>query len=136
MIDRAIIAFILVGILNTLFSYAVFALLLFCQLHYSLAVLLSTIMGVLFNFKTIGKLVFKSNDNSLIFRFVSVYVVVYLLNVVGLELYRHFDDNMYFGGFLLIFPSTIVSYMLHKTFVFANKSSRQVDSPGSSRSRK
>lgn len=122
MISRTFIAFLGVGLLNTLFSYTVFALLIFWQMHYSLAVLISTVLGVLFNFKTIGKLVFKSDDNRLIFRFVGVYGIIYLFNVGGLRLYRVFDDNMYLAGLLMIAPSAILSFMLLSRFVFKRQS--------------
>lgn len=118
MLSRTFITFLFVGMLNTLFSYAVFALLIFWQLHYSLAVLVSTVLGVLFNFKTTGKLVFKSDDNRLIFRFVGVYGVVYLFNLAGLRFYRIFDDNMYLAGLLMIVPSAILSFVLLSRFVF------------------
>jgi putative flippase GtrA len=120
-INRVFIIYILVGILNTLFGYSVFALFIYLKVHYSLAALLSTVLGVLFNFKTIGKLVFGSNDNTLIFRFVSVYIVVYLMNVAGLRIYRLFDDNMYLAGLLMIIPAAIVSFALHSRFVFRRK---------------
>lgn len=119
--NNRLVTYLLVGVLNTVFGYSVFAALLFIHCHYTLAVLLSTVLGVLFNFKTIGKLVFKSHDNRLIFRFVSVYVVTYLLNISGLRLYKIFDDNMYLAGFLMLIPSTMVSFTLHKLFVFRGK---------------
>ena len=122
MISRTFIAFLGVGLLNTIFSYAVFALLIFWQMHYSLAVLISTVLGVLFNFKTTGKLVFKSDDNRLIFRFVGVYGVIYLFNLAGLRIYRSFDDNMYLAGLLMIAPSAILSFVLLSRFVFKRHS--------------
>ncbi|MBQ8045896.1 MAG: GtrA family protein, partial [Bacteroidales bacterium] len=64
------IRFVLVAILNTLFGYGVYSLLVFLGLHYSVATLGSTVLGVLFNFKTYGVLVFKNTSNKLIFRFV------------------------------------------------------------------
>jgi putative flippase GtrA len=121
LVNRGFITYVLVGILNTIFGYSVFAILIYLKLHYSLAVLLSTVLGVLFNFKTIGKLVFKSNDNRLIFRFISVYVIVYLMNVAGLKIYRIFDDNMYLAGLFMIFPTTIFSFVMHKRFVFKER---------------
>ena len=72
-VDILFIKFLAVGVLNTLFGYGIFALLLFIGLHYAVASILATICGVLFNFKTTGTLVFNNNDNRLIFKFISVY---------------------------------------------------------------
>ena len=50
--------YLFVGILNTVFGYSLFALLIFINLHYTLASLLATIAGVLFNFKTMALRIF------------------------------------------------------------------------------
>ena len=68
--------FLIVGSLNTLFGYSLYALFIFCGLHYSLGVLLSTSIGILFNFKTIDKFVFESSDNKLIHKFIAVYIFI------------------------------------------------------------
>ena len=118
-IKRQLFSFLLVGILNTIFGYGLFALFIYLGLYYPLAVLLSTILGVLFNFKTIGKLVFGSSDNGLILRFALVYVITYLLNIFFLWLFKKFGfENMYINGFVLLIPLAAVSFLLNKFFVF------------------
>lgn len=119
MIKRQAVKFLLVGIMNTAFGYSLFALFIYLDLYYPLAVLFSTILGVLFNFKTIGKLVFGSSDNGLIFRFILVYVITYLLNIYFLWLFKKFGfENMYITGFVLLIPLAAVSFLLNKFFVF------------------
>lgn len=125
-IDRAFIIYLLVGVMNTIFGYSIFAILIYLKFHYSLAALLATVLGVLFNFKSIGKLVFKNNDNSLIYRFISVYIVTYLINIGGMKIYRVFDDNMYLAGLVMIIPAAIISFVLHKRFVFNGNSNRSL----------
>lgn len=115
---RILITYILVGVLNTAVGYSLFALFISLGLHYTVAVLLGTILGVLFNFKTIGGLVFKSHDNALIFRFVAVYVMTYFINIFGLKVFDSYGIDMYLAGFLMIFPTTAVSFTMHKCFVF------------------
>ena len=111
--------FILVGILNTAFGYSLFALFIFLNIHYSLAVFLSTVLGVLFNFKTIGKLVFDSHDNSLIFRFIAVYVLLYLINISCLWFFKISGfENMYINGFVLLVPLALISFVLNRKYVF------------------
>ena len=113
------IRFILVGILNTMVGYGLFALFIYLGLHYSLAVLFSTILGVLFNFKSIGKLVFNSNNNERIYHFIGVYILLYLLNVSGLwGLSSIGMENMYVAGAILLAPLAIISFILNKNFVF------------------
>lgn len=117
--NNKFVKFILVGILNTIVGYGLFAFFVYLGLHYTLAVLFSTILGVLFNFKTIGKLVFDSHDNSLIFRFILVYIIVYILNITGLWIFKiNGFNNMYINGFLLLAPLAVVSFILNKKFVF------------------
>jgi putative flippase GtrA len=115
---RRFIRFLLVGALNTLVGYLLYAFFIFCNLHYAQAVLLATIIGALFNFKSIGRLVFKSHDNRLIFRFLAVYAITYLLNVAGLRLFAGHQVNLYLAGIVLALPVALVSYLLHSTFVF------------------
>ena len=118
-LDNHFIRFILVGILNTIVGYGLFALFIYLGLHYSLAVLFSTILGVLFNFKSIGKLVFNSNNNERIYHFIGVYILLYLLNVSGLwGLSSIGMENMYVAGAILLAPLAIISFILNKNFVF------------------
>lgn len=116
--------FLLVGVLNTLFGYSIFTIVILAGLDYRYAVLISTILGVLFNFKTIGTLVFGSRDNKLIFRFICVYVVIYLLNVEALRIVNAMPIaldqkvKMIAAGGVLLVPLAVVSYTLNKLFVF------------------
>lgn len=119
MLMTAIFArYIMVGLLNTAVGYALYAAFIFFGLHYSLAVLFSTILGVLFNFKTIGTIVFKNKSNQLLLRFISVYTVTYLINIMGLRVFSFFRFDMYLAGAIILVPLAIISFVLHKTFVF------------------
>lgn len=118
---RQFMVYLVVGGINTLFGYCLFALFLFMDMHYSLATLLATVLGVLFNFKSIGKLVFKSHDNRLIIRFFAVYAVTFTMNVVALNLCKRVGINLYAAGLFLTIPSAVVSYFLHNRFVFKKR---------------
>jgi len=115
---QQVFIFILVGIINTLFGYSCYALFLFLGMTYPLALLCSTILGVLFNFKTTGKFVFKNSDNLLFFKFVSVYIALYFFNMSLISLFRLFSPNLYLAGFIAIFPSAVLGFLLNKTLVF------------------
>jgi len=118
------IRFLLVGVLNTAFSYLLYASLILIGLKYLLAFSISYVAGVLFNFQTIGKLVFKNKNNKLLFRFVGVYVVIYLLNAEGLRIADALNINieyktkMLIASAILVVPMAMVSFVLNKLFVF------------------
>lgn len=118
MTKKLFIRFILVGILNTLFGYGVFALLVFLGVHYSLAAFAGTVLGILFNFKTTGKLVFGVSDNKLLFRFFGVYGATYCLNVLGLKLLSALGIDYYTGGALLLLPMAAAAFALNRFYVF------------------
>jgi putative flippase GtrA len=118
------IRFLLVGVLNTAFSYLLYASLILIGLKYLLAFSISYVAGVLFNFQTIGRLVFKNKSNKLLFRFVGVYVVIYLLNAEGLRIADALNINieyktkMLIASAILVLPMAMVSFVLNKLFVF------------------
>jgi putative flippase GtrA len=120
-LERKFFIFLLVGLLNTLFGYSIFALLVFLGLHYALAVLIATCLGILFNFKTTGALVFGSRDNSLIGRFVAVYAVLCLANIALLKMMLEIGLGAYAGGAVVVFPLAVVGYLLNLKFVFVDK---------------
>lgn len=118
MIQNRFLRFLVVGGINTLFGYSVYALLLFLQFHYSLAAVVATILGILFNFKTTGRIVFNSRDNRLLFKFIGVYAVVCLVNILALKVFDVFQVDLYLAGFIMIFPMAILGFFLNKMFVF------------------
>ena len=115
---RRIILFLVVGGVNTLFGYSLYALLLFLNFHYALASLLGTAGGILFNFKTTGTIVFKNSNNTLLFKFVAVYCLTYTVNVGCLKIFSLYGANMYVAGLILVIPLALLSYTLLKKFVF------------------
>src|ERR1051325_7699401 len=76
------IRFLIVGGINTVFGYGVFAILILLHVPYAIAAFLSTCAAVLFNFKSYGTLVFGSHHNRLSGRLILVYAPSYVLNVI------------------------------------------------------
>ena len=115
------IRFLLVGGINTAVGYGLFALLTSFGLHYTFALLISTVVGILFNFKTIGLIVFQSKDNRLILKFFLVYLVGFILNNIGIwgisKLIEH-QLEVYFAGAIIILPVSVLTFFLHRNFVF------------------
>lgn len=119
LIQNQFIRFLVVGGINTLFGYSVYALFLFLGFHYSLAAVVSTILGVLFNFKTTGRIVFNNRNNWLLFKFIGVYAVTCLVNILALKIFNHYSVDLYLAGFVLLFPSALLAFFLNKKFVFS-----------------
>ncbi len=118
MLKKQILNFILVGVINTLFGYSLYALFIYIGFNYSLSLLYATVLGVLFNFKTIGKYVFNSKENKTIIKFILVYISIYLINLTLIKLFKSFDFNNYIAGFCAIIPASVLSFVLNKHYVF------------------
>jgi putative flippase GtrA len=137
-----------VGLINTLFGYLLFIFLIWLNLHYWLALLISQIIGVLFNYKTTGYLVFENKSNKLIFYFFLVYGFMYLINVLELyfldssSLYENilslsfldFIDNLplnqdkignAIGQAIVIIPNSVITFFLNKIFVFKDEKTKE-----------
>jgi putative flippase GtrA len=110
--------FILVGLINTLFGYSIYALMIYIGLSYDVALIISTVCGIIFNFHSIGKLVFNNFKYTLLFKFVLVYVLVYFINLLLIKLFIWLGANAYLGGGLAIIPSAAASFLLNKYLVF------------------
>ncbi|MBR2082472.1 MAG: GtrA family protein [Elusimicrobiaceae bacterium] len=122
-LPQLFIRFALVGCVNTIFAYCIYALAIFMGLHYTLAVLMSTIIGTCFSFKTLGALVFENPDNRLIFKFVAVYILCYFLNIGLLRILIQFVlSNLYVAGLLSSCLVSLVSFCLNKWVVFRKPS--------------
>ena len=114
------VRFLAVGLINSLFGYGCFALLVYLGAHYTVALFFATIAGVLFNFKTTSHIVFNSHDNRLILYFVATYIGVYVVNVASLKVLTLIGVDVYYGGAALVLPMAVLAYILNKRFVFNN----------------
>ena len=123
-IPQQFIRFLIIGGVNAVFAYSVYALSIFIGLHYTLAALAQTVLGTLFSFKTMGCLVFDNPDNKLVFKFIAVYILCYFLNIGLLRLLTHFVlSNLYIAGLVSSALVALVSFCLNKWVVFRKKKS-------------
>ena len=122
MLKKQVVSFILIGILNTIVGYSLYALFIYFGFNYMLSVLFATILGVLFNFKTIGKFVFNNSSNTKILKFFLVYGAVFIVNISVIKLFKIYNFNDYIAGLVAVFPASIVSFVLNKYYVFKEKS--------------
>jgi putative flippase GtrA len=110
--------FVVVGVVNTAFSYAIYALLLYFGLNYAFANLTALVIGILFSFKTQGALVFANSENRRIFRYVLVWTFLYAFNIFVISQCIQLGFNSYVSGALAIPFTTLLSYVAQKRFVF------------------
>lgn len=137
LLDREFVRFVLVGLVNTAFSYGVYALFIFLGFHYSLATLFQIVLSTLFNFNTFGKLVFKKSDRWAILRFILVSLTLYLIYTFGIKALRSFRLNDYISGAIMVFPVMMTSFFLNKFFVFRTDGKKgRKNGPGKKKTRK
>lgn len=121
-----LVRFLVIGAVNTSFSYVIYALLVLIGLHYSLATLISTILGIIFNFFTTGRIVFRNMDNRRIIRFILVYVLTYLVNVLFLKgLVDGLSMDKLLAGALVTLPVALLSYYLNSIWTFRDSKSNE-----------
>jgi putative flippase GtrA len=120
LLDPRIIKFLLTGVINTTFGYAVYAILIYAGLNYLTALLLATIAGVIFNYYSFGRLVFSSQGGWLVFgKFVVAYSIVYVINAIALTaLTTGFHLNPYVGQVICIPLSVLLSWLLMNRWVY------------------
>jgi putative flippase GtrA len=120
-----ILRFFVIGAINTLFSYLVYAGLVLLGMHYWLATLISTVLGVIFNFFTTGRIVFRSLDNRRFVRFVLVYAFTYIVNILLLRwLVDGLGMDKLLAGALVTLPVALLSYYLNAIWTFKNISGK------------
>ena len=118
MISPKFARFMVVGLLNTAFSYFLFAILIKFEVAYPLAIGVATIMGIIFNFQTTGRIVFGNAESSKMRRFTLVYAGIYCLNILGVALLLLLEFNIYLANAVIIVPLALLTYSLQQKFVF------------------
>lgn len=120
-----VVRFVIVGGLNTVFSYLVYALGLRLGLYYAAANFIAMVLGTLFSFLTQGSLVFNRLEGRRFPRFVMLWVALWLVNVSVISvLLPWVEDNAYAAGAIALIIVTGVSFLAQRYWVFGGKSSR------------
>ena len=112
------VRFVIVGIVNTAFSYAIYAALLYAGMNFAAANLTALVVGILFSFKTQGALVFGNEGNRRLVRFVLVWSLIYAVNLFLITRFMALGFDSYTSGALAVPFATVLSYLAQKFFVF------------------
>lgn len=107
-----------VGVINTAFSYGVYALVVFIGLGYEIASLVSIIIGIMFSFITQGVVVFKGISFSAFARYVLVWCFLYFVNIGLIGLLQNIPLDLYQAGAVATVPIVLMGYFCMKYFVF------------------
>lgn len=118
LIRHQFIRFVLVGCINTGFSYGLYALFLWSGLNFAVANGLAFVISLFFSFRTQGTLVFRNPNAKLLVRFVMIWSVVYVLNIALISGLMRAGMSAYLAGAVALVPITLMSYLLQKFAVF------------------
>lgn len=113
--------FAAVGVLNTLFGYGVFYLLLVAGLQPVPALALATIVGIVFNFFSTATLVFRRPDLSRLGRFTGIYAITFTVNAIALAVAVDNGVAPATAQAILVVPMALLAYVLNSRLVFGEK---------------
>lgn len=115
---RRFFIFLLIGGLNTLFGFAVYAI--FVMLHSPtwLALIGGNLAGMVFNFFTTGHFVFLDISPGRIPRFAGVYLLIYYANLELIGVVNRYTHNAMVSQACLTPFFAVISYMLLSRWVF------------------
>lgn len=117
------VRFLVVGGLNTLVGYSLFAGFILLGAGSALALAAATVLGVLFNFKSFGTLVFDNREKRLLPRFVAFYAVQYALNLLCLRGLEMWGLPALLAQLILLVPFSVASFLLMHRLVFGRSRS-------------
>lgn len=112
------IRFLIAGVVNTLFGFAIYCVGLFAGLPVWAALLVGTVAGTLFNFLTTAGYVFRQLTLSRLPRFLFCYTLVYVLNLGLIRLVFLWLHDEKLSQLVLVFPVALFSYLLMSRVVF------------------
>lgn len=110
--------FLVVGAVNTVFGYGVFAALIVAGVPPMPALVLTYVVGILFNFVTTRRYVFQRAGGSSFFRFVAAYGVIYLANLGLYHLAAAAGASPLIAQALCLPVVAVFSFALFKLHVF------------------
>lgn len=113
------VRFLVMGVLNTLFGFLSYSLVIWLWGEIWLALLVSNVTGITYNFLTMGGVVFRDMGLARLPRFVLVYLGIYLVNWGCIVLLLAFIvTSKVLAQACLVVPMALMSYVLLSNYVF------------------
>lgn len=106
------IRFLGVGVLNTAFGYAAYALLVLIGLSPQPALAVAFAMGILWNYLTHARLVFDTRGVARIVPYAAAYGVIYAINALALAAALRAGLNPLVAQALLVLPMAALSFVM------------------------
>lgn len=107
------VKFLVVGVVNTAFGFAVYAVLLrLFGLPWQGALALSYVLGILWNFGTHGRIVFGTRGLGRLPAYVAAYVLLFFLNRWALQAAIAAGLSDLWAQALLVLPMAMVAFVL------------------------
>lgn len=113
-------SFVVVGLINTVWAYAMFALFVYLGFHYALATLISGVLSVLTGYQAHRHYVFSFKGKNRLPQFAFVFLIIYWINV-GIQkllLESGVLTNVYLSGALAVPVCALLSFWLNRNFIF------------------
>ncbi|WP_170763233.1 GtrA family protein [Ruegeria lacuscaerulensis] len=104
--------FVLVGIVNTVFGYAIFTVLSLSGLPPQSALIISFVLGVAWNFMTHARLVFDTKGFGRLPFYLLSYLAVYVFNALSLEGLLSAGLQPIIAQGLIVVPVAILAFIL------------------------
>ena len=115
--------FLKVGVLNTLFGYALYSALVAIGLQMFVAQIVGTVIAVAFNYFTYSRHVFHAAPASRV-RFVLSYALNYLVSLAALALAAIVVPSPYLAGLLATLVTAAINFVVLRRFVFVARADR------------
>ena len=112
--------FLIAGVFNTVFGYAIYGLAIYIGLHFGVALLIATLIGVVFNYFTNKTYVFKRKNERVFIAFVATYATVYVVNFIGIFFLKSLVNSSYMAALIILPLSAILTFVINKKVVFRN----------------
>jgi putative flippase GtrA len=118
-----LVRFGIVGSVNTLVSYLIFAGLLRVGWHYTLATLAGCTCGMALGFRLHGRFVFEHPGRGRFMRFALFFIALYGLSI-GIQALARKAMNGYLAGVAAASITIPASFFLNRNFVYHSNSNR------------
>jgi len=109
--------FLQIGVVNTLFGYTLYALLVAIGLQMFVAQVVATVIAVAFNYVMYSRFVFNGAPAPKL-RFLLSYAVNYLISLAALALAAKAVASPYFAGLMAALVATTINFVVLRRFVF------------------
>lgn len=117
--------FVIVGGLNTLACYLVYAALVWGGVAFPLANLASLLFGICLNFVLQGRFVFGDRDPRRFWRFAGVWFAIYCAQTAVIWLLVRGGLSPQLAGLIVLPGTAILSYFVQRSFVFRTPEPRR-----------